>query len=310
MATYGIPYQGSKSSIAEDIIAHLPSGNRFIDLFGGGFAISHCALLSYKWKQVVYNDINPLLPKLIQDAIDGKYNYNNFKPSWISRDDFLGLKDTDGYIKTCWSFGNDGETYLYGKDIEEYKHQGHDFCVDGTQIPDLKYLNLENEIDTIKGRRIELNQNCKAELEANPDNPDAKKLQALIKIEHLERLERIQKLENLDRQQCLLMTCMDYHDYKYHDGDVVYCDIPYQNIYENKANDYGQIFDSGSFYNWAISRPYPVYFSSYSLGGIVWETDKQVTLAAQTNNVYRREVLYCVDNDYRTPLRPYQNKLF
>ena len=141
MATYGIPYQGSKSGIAEDIIAHLPSGKRLIDLFGGGFAISHCALLSYKWKQVVYNDINPLLPKLIQNAIDGKYNYKNFKPQWISRDDFLRLKDTDGYIKTCWSFGNDGESYLYGKDIEEYKHQGHDFCVSGTPISDLKYRN-------------------------------------------------------------------------------------------------------------------------------------------------------------------------
>ena len=122
MATYGIPYQGSKSDIAEDIIAHLPSGNRFVDLFGGGFAISQCALLSFKWNQVLYNDINPLLPVLIQDAISGKYNYKNFKPPWISREEFSRLKKSDGWVKICWSFGNDGETYLYGKEIEELKH--------------------------------------------------------------------------------------------------------------------------------------------------------------------------------------------
>ena len=36
MSKYGVPYQGSKAQIAEDIINELPSGNRFVDLFGGG----------------------------------------------------------------------------------------------------------------------------------------------------------------------------------------------------------------------------------------------------------------------------------
>ena len=48
---YGIGYQGSKNGIAEQIIAHLPAGRRLVDLFGGGFAISHCALLSGKWEK-------------------------------------------------------------------------------------------------------------------------------------------------------------------------------------------------------------------------------------------------------------------
>lgn len=34
--TYGMPYQGSKNAIAEDIIDFLPSGKRLVDLFGGG----------------------------------------------------------------------------------------------------------------------------------------------------------------------------------------------------------------------------------------------------------------------------------
>lgn len=33
---YGVPYQGNKSRIADIIIHLLPSGNRLVDLFGGG----------------------------------------------------------------------------------------------------------------------------------------------------------------------------------------------------------------------------------------------------------------------------------
>ena len=33
---YGVPYQGNKSRIADIIISLLPSGNRLVDLFGGG----------------------------------------------------------------------------------------------------------------------------------------------------------------------------------------------------------------------------------------------------------------------------------
>lgn len=34
--SYGMPYMGSKSKIAKDIIRLLPSADCFIDLFGGG----------------------------------------------------------------------------------------------------------------------------------------------------------------------------------------------------------------------------------------------------------------------------------
>ena len=56
---YGIPYQGSKNKIAKDIINFLPSGKRLVDLFGGGMAITHCAMLSDKWGNFLYNDFTP-----------------------------------------------------------------------------------------------------------------------------------------------------------------------------------------------------------------------------------------------------------
>ena len=68
---FGIPYMGSKTKTAPDIIRQLPAGERFVDLFGGGFAMSQAAAISGKYKKVLYNDINPLLPPLIQKAIRG-----------------------------------------------------------------------------------------------------------------------------------------------------------------------------------------------------------------------------------------------
>lgn len=58
--TYGVPYQGSKNRIAEDIIALLPTGKRLVDLFAGGCAITHCALLFGKWETILSNDLYPL----------------------------------------------------------------------------------------------------------------------------------------------------------------------------------------------------------------------------------------------------------
>ena len=58
--TYGVPYMGSKNRIAKDIIDLLPSGNRLVDLFAGGCAITHCALLSGKWSRILNNDKLPL----------------------------------------------------------------------------------------------------------------------------------------------------------------------------------------------------------------------------------------------------------
>ena len=96
MTLYGIPYQGSKTKIAPNIIQLLPKGKRFCDLFGGGFAMSHCARLSNKWETVLYNELNPLLPPLIQSALCGEYNYNRFKPKFVSREEFYAKKDNDG----------------------------------------------------------------------------------------------------------------------------------------------------------------------------------------------------------------------
>lgn len=83
--------------------------------------MSECALKSKKYGAVLYNEINPLLPKLIKEAIAGFYNYDNFKAEFISREDFDQKKDSDGYVKYVWSFSNSGNSYLFSRQIEPLK---------------------------------------------------------------------------------------------------------------------------------------------------------------------------------------------
>lgn len=119
---YGLPYQGSKNKLAERIVRLLPKRTNLVDLFCGGCAVSHAALLMGKYEHIHINDINWMCPTLFIDALNGKYNDEN---RWISREDFFRLKDTDPYVAVVWSFGNNLHTYLYSKEIEPLKKAIH-----------------------------------------------------------------------------------------------------------------------------------------------------------------------------------------
>lgn len=65
---YGLPYMGSKNTIAKDIVQFLPQRKNFYDLFAGGCAVCHAALESGKWQNIFANDITNA-PKLFKEAI-------------------------------------------------------------------------------------------------------------------------------------------------------------------------------------------------------------------------------------------------
>ncbi len=119
---YGLPYKGSKNKLAERIVHLLPKRTHLIDLFCGGCAVSHAALLMGKYEHIHINDINWMCPTLFIDALNGKYNDEN---RWISREDFFRLKDTDPYVAVVWSFGNNLRDYLYSREIEPLKQAIH-----------------------------------------------------------------------------------------------------------------------------------------------------------------------------------------
>ena len=118
---YGLPYMGSKNKIAEWVVSHFPEKKHFYDLFAGGCAVTHCAMLKSKFETFTINDISRMT-ELFTDAISGKYAAEK---RWISRKDFFALKDNDEYVRICWSFGNKGTNYLYSKEIEPWKKALH-----------------------------------------------------------------------------------------------------------------------------------------------------------------------------------------
>lgn len=122
MKNYGFPYKGSKNRLAEKIVKLFPDAENFYDLFCGGCAITHRALIENRWKNYVINDIDSRCPKLFLDGINGKFKDET---RWISREDFYNLKDNDSYVAFCWSFGNNEKGYLYSKEIESWKKALH-----------------------------------------------------------------------------------------------------------------------------------------------------------------------------------------
>ena len=118
---------GSKNKIAEWVVSHFPERKHFYDLFAGGCAVTHCAMLKSKFNTYTINDISRMT-ELFTDAISGKYAAEK---RWISRKDFFALKDNDEYVRICWSFGNKGKDYLYSKEIEPWKKALHHACVYG-----------------------------------------------------------------------------------------------------------------------------------------------------------------------------------
>jgi hypothetical protein len=169
MRRYGLPYKGSKNAIADWVIQHLPESGTLVDLFCGGCAVTHAALLSGKWERIIANDLHGDVPQLFMDAIAGKYTTETEK-RWISREDFFRLKDTDAYVRLCWSFGNDSHAYLYAKEIEPFKKRLHELVFADTVAERMsawrafvaEFNRLNRDVDALSGKARRLCAECGA----------------------------------------------------------------------------------------------------------------------------------------------------
>jgi adenine-specific DNA methylase len=131
----GIPYMGSKRKLACEIVSFLirenPQARHFFDLFGGGGAVSFEAIRCRRFASVHYNDANTAVVSLLRKLQSDGVTDEMFK--WVSREDFFELIKGDdwraGLAQTCWSFGNRGASYLFGRDIEPIKKAAHELVV-------------------------------------------------------------------------------------------------------------------------------------------------------------------------------------
>lgn len=155
----GVPYQGSKNAIAREIISILPSGKRFVDLFAGGCAMTHAAILSGKYETFLANDMHGFGVRLFRDAIAGKCN--GAWRHWVSREEFFAKRNTDALVALCWSFSNNGRDYLYAQSKERTKRAEHERRLRGEK----RTMKLESD----------------------------EKLQSLRQVEALERLQALER---------------------------------------------------------------------------------------------------------------------
>lgn len=257
MSKFGIPYQGSKSKIIDQIAMCIPGATHFYDLFGGGFAATHYMMLrrSQSFDIFHYNELRPGLPDLIVDAIKGKYSYKNFTPEWISRERFHAEKESNPYIKIIWSFGNNGDSYLFGEDIEDQKRSMHMAVVydefDDLFVKNFNFKEWPKSLKSINGKRLFLK-------EANRRNINGFR-KDLQQLQQLERLQRLDSIKNVPFYK-LKTSNSSYLDVLIEKNSVIYCDPPYKG-----TADYGNEFDHDQFFEWSASHKTPVFISEYNI---------------------------------------------
>ena len=219
---YGLPYKGSKNGIAKKILDVLPAAPVLYDVFCGGCAVTHAALLSGKYSRVVANDINSMIPHAFEKALRGGFRTED---RWISRDDFQKLYKTDPYAAICFSFGNNLHEYCYARELEPYKRALHyaifwkdtgpwrELC---PETADALKAAVESETDRHK-RRIKAGRAIVTALKAGlmngtidpavMDKPIYRKIRKEktpgLRIKSAESVERLKSLETLENDERL-----------------------------------------------------------------------------------------------------------
>ena len=233
---YGIPYKGSKNMIAEWVVSHVPECGTFFDVFAGGCAVTDCILRKGLAGHVVANDIDPMPLKCFEMAVRGEFADED---RWISREAFFMLKDTDPYVRFCFSFGNNTKDYMYSTTIEPYKRSihyvlVHDYWDDFNRLCPEVCSDCRcalNGVNDRKARRIAFQQVftnrikelsgdnwCAPIVQGNPLYRSVKTkkpkrglvagdndmhLENVIALQSLQSLERLQGLQSLERLERL-----------------------------------------------------------------------------------------------------------
>ena len=303
MPSYGLPYTGSKNRLAEKIARHLPEADTFVDVFFGGGAITHCAMVHNKFKNYIANDIRTT-PQFFKECLEGKHS-NDLR--WISADDFAKSSRDDWFVRLIWSFSNNCNCYLYGKNTVEYKKAFHyAICFDDFSLLEELYCDfvcnkvkehLEGiPVESWNTRRLaamravkeiialrsnELTRNifkCSTDTGCSLQQH----LERVYRIDNLMRNSRIQNLERLNRTSDLNagshnLNCynLDYHllTDMIPDNSVVYLDPPYKGTFDYSENTSGgRTLNTGSFsteefLDWAyeIGKRYPTFISEYNI---------------------------------------------
>lgn len=265
MRALGVPYKGSKAKIAEKIIDSLPSADTFVDLFAGGCAVTHAAMLSQKYKRFIVNDIDGRGADVFYRAAHGE----QVPTEWVSRDEFHERKLSDSFVAVIWSFNNDMNTYIYGAETEEMKRAIH-IAITEDDYAECEKLGIavkpcDLPLSQLFERRIAITSSI-IELSDTLHNKQlAQALERIERIQALERIERIEAIQGLKKasalQQLDAVQRLNYSEVEIPNNAVIYCDIPYR---DTNVGGY-DVIDYEDFYEWCERQDNPIFISEYSM---------------------------------------------
>ena len=238
--SWGMPWMGSKSDIAWQVVNAIPKGETFVDLFFGGGAITHAAMVSKRWDNFIANDILGT-PDIFIKAVRGELKgYDRF----VSRSEFKASDDI--VVKMLWSFANTLRSYLWSPENERLKGIATQMLTAKTL--ESRRMYFKNFIGALKKEYIQ-----------NIDRLQwIERLESLQSLQGLEMLERLQSLQGLKMLERLQVLKCDYRAVTIPSGGVVYCDIPYKG-----TSGYICGFDHEAFYEWFSSLKVPAFCSEY-----------------------------------------------
>lgn len=226
--------------------------------------MSHCALLSGKYKYIHYNELDPLVFKGFKMFINGDFKTEN---RWISREEFFKLKNTDPYVTICFSFGNNLRTYCYNIETEAFRKAVHySICFDDNSLLS-EYEDLSSfkySSNNFKERRLQLQQYFSKIYKQGKLNPKILKyvLHSNFNIRHVSyNLLNLERLNAFDFDGLnMILTNQSYKNIQIEPDSVIYCDPPYLGTEQYKTE-----FNHFEFYKWLREFNNRVYVSEYQM---------------------------------------------
>lgn len=222
---YGIPRVGSKNRMVKDILRLLPTSECLYEPFAGGLAVSHYAMLNNRFQKFLATEIDSDMVWLINTSIaNGFTEFPKPHNSTNWRENILS--------RYLFSYTQDLRTFVGNISCEDYQHF-YQMFTDKDPIAQYEAYKLVFDDRTDASMRI-ITSYCRLIQFGRDVN------QFLAEPNHSFRLEN-----------------KSYLDMEVPSNAVIYADPPY-----NKTRGYnGIIFDSETFYDWALHIPNPIFIS-------------------------------------------------
>lgn len=299
---YGIPYMGSKQKLVDKLIPFIlkrhPDATAFYDLFGGGASASFYTILKYPHLDVVYNEKSLAISSLVQHLKDG----GDIPYDFVTRAEFESQYQGDdwyaGLLQTCWTFGNNQKSYLYGLDIQDFKEELSKLVMTGEgDIPYLEQFTdefVQKEYGKTVNTRIFLNS-ARYKTPYQRRIVLSRQIPNIGQLQHLARLERLEQIKNLPGISTLGVSIgKSYDEVPILDKAILYCDPPYEGTAEYREGG----FDHKKFYDWVMAQPHPVYVSSYKVSDERMKLVKAVNTRSLLAAAYSDKPSYNYENLY------------